>query len=161
MKSMCCNAVLWFDNSLVANPLQSSKEESMHKVVLMLLLTGMSSNAMAKGEVEVGNGFDGDKVFAYPGSIKKSGSSVKMWDLFNSSTPQNLPGHPPYLSKVTQVQYECEDRRMRTLYTNFYSEKDAKGAKILFKDTTTLLVWQPVVAGIAHEVLFDIACGKK
>ena len=136
-------------------------EESMHKVVLLLLLTGISSNAMAKGEVEVGNGFGGDKVFAYPASIKKVGGSARMWDLFNFGTPQKLDNYSPYLSKVSEVQYECEEKRMRTLYTNAYSEKDGKGAKVFYKDTTTLLNWQPVVAGTAHEALLEYACGKK
>jgi hypothetical protein len=135
--------------------------EPMFKIVLMLLLTGMSSNAMAKGEVEVGNGFGGDKVFAYPDTMKKAGSSVKLWDKFNSSTPQNLAGHSPYLSKVSQVQYDCEEKKMRTLYTNYYSEKDGKGAKIFFENTSTLLHWQQVVASTAHEALFEFACGKK
>jgi Surface-adhesin protein E len=136
-------------------------EEPMHKVVLMLLLTGMSSTAIAKGEVEVGNGFGGDKVFAYPDSKKREGNSYKLWDMFNFSTPQNLAGHSPYMSKVSQVQYECEEKRMRTLYTNYYSEKDGRGAKVFFEKTSTLLHWQPIVAGTAHEALFEFACGKK
>jgi hypothetical protein len=133
----------------------------MHKVVLMMMLAGMSSNAMAKADpVEVGNGFGDDKVYAYPDTKKKSGSSVAMWDLFNSSKPQDLAGYSPYLSKVSQVQYDCEEKKFRTLYTNIYSEKDGKGTKILYKDTATLLNWQPVVSGTAHEALLKFACGN-
>ena len=51
-----------------------------------------------------------------------------MWDLFNFSVPQKLAGYSPNLSMVSRVEYECEDKRMRTLYTNAYSEKDGKGA---------------------------------
>jgi hypothetical protein len=134
----------------------------MRKFILMLLLAGVSSNAMAEAEaVEIGNGFGGDRIYAYPASIKKAGGDVKMWDLLNASTPQNLPGYSPYLSKVAQVQYACADMRMRTLYTNFWSQKDGKGAKILYKDTSTLLDWQPVQPGTAQEALFNFACGKK
>jgi hypothetical protein len=136
----------------------------MRKFILMLLLAGVSSNAMAAEEadaVEIGNGFGGDRVYAYPASIKKAGSDVKMWDLLNAGTPQNLPGYSPYLSKVTQVQYSCADMRTRTLYTNFWSQKDGKGAKILYKDTSTVLDWQPVQPGTAQEALFKFACGKK
>jgi hypothetical protein len=136
----------------------------MRKFTLMLLLAGVSSNAMAAEQaepVEVGNGFGGDRIFAYPATIKKAGSDVKMWDLLNASTPQDLPGYSPYLSKVTQVQYACEDMRTRTLYTNFYSQKDGTGAKILFKNTSSLLDWQPVQPGTAQEALFKFACGKK
>ena len=135
--------------------------------ILMVLLTGISSGAMAeqKGNpteaVEVGNGFNGDRVFAYPSSIKKAGSEVKMWDLFNSATPQALPGHAPYLSKVTQVQYRCTSGTMRTLYTNIYSKPDGKGNKILFTDTTILLEWTPVAPGSAYEALLKFACEKK
>jgi Surface-adhesin protein E len=137
-------------------------EEAMLKIVLLLLSAGMNSNAIAKVElVEIGNGFGGDKVFIYPNTIKKSGSSVTMWDMFNSGSPQNLAGYSPYLSKVSQVQYDCEEKKMRTRFTNIYSEKDGKGARILAKDTSTLLDWQPVVAGTAHEALFEYACGKK
>jgi len=134
----------------------------MRKFILMLLLAGVSSNAMAAAEpVEVGSGFGGDKVFVYPATIHKSGSSVTMWDLYNSSTPQNLPGLSPFLSKVSKVQYDCVEDKTRTLYTNVYSEKDGKGAKILSTDTSTLLNWLPVPPGTAQEALFKFACGKK
>lgn len=134
----------------------------MRKFILMLLLAGVSSNAMAKEEpVEVGSGFGGDTVFAYPASIHKLGNSVKMWNLLNASTPQNLPGFSPFLSKVSQVQYDCVEEKMRTLFTNVYSEKDGKGVKILSNDTSTLLEWKPVPSGTAHEALFKFACGKK
>jgi hypothetical protein len=135
----------------------------MRKFILMLLWAGLGSKAMAEETppVEVGSGFGGDRVFAYSTTIKKAGSEVKMWDLLNANTPQNLPGYSPYLSKVSQVQYACEDMRTRTLYTNFWSQKDGKGAKILYKDTSTLLDWQPVQPGTAQEALFKFACGKK
>ena len=140
----------------------------MRKFILVILLACVSINAMAETKakveveaVEVGNGFGDFRVFAYPSSIKKLGGDVTMWDLFNASTPQNLPGHSPFLSKVSQVQYSCEKMRMRTLYTNIWSLKDGKGAKILFKDTTNLLEWKPVQPGTAHEALFNFACGKR
>jgi hypothetical protein len=83
---------------------------------ILMLLVGVSSNVMAKEEpVEVGSGFGGDKVFVYPATIKKSGNSVTMWDLLNASTPQNLPGFSPFLSKVSQVQYDCKEEKTRTL----------------------------------------------
>lgn len=132
----------------------------MRKFILILLLAGVSSNAKAE-PVEIGSGFGGDRVFIYPATVKKAGSSVTMWDLLNASTPQNLPGYSPFLSKVSQVQYDCDEMKTRTLYTNIYSEKDGKGAKILFKDTSTLLDWQPVQSGTAQEALFKFACGKK
>ena len=134
----------------------------MRKLILMLLLAGVSSNAMAEDKpVEIGSGFGADRIFAYPTMIKKVGSDVKMWDLLNASTPQDLPGHSPYLSKTSLVQYACEDLRTRTLYQNFWSQKDATGVRILQTDTATLLNWQPVQPGTAQEALFKFACGKK
>lgn len=134
----------------------------MRKFILMSLLAGVSSNAMADGTpVEIGSGFGDGRVFAYPSTIKKAGSDVTMWDQLNASTPQDLPGHSPYLSKTSLVQYACEDLRTRTLYQNFWSQKDATGARILQTDTATLLDWKPVQPGTAQEALFKFACGKK
>jgi len=134
----------------------------MRNLVLMFFLAGMSCNVMAKDEtVEVGKGFGGNRAFAYTDSIHKLGGDVIMWDLLNANTPQNLSGHSPYLSMVSQVQYSCEKKRTRTLYTNYWSQKDGKGDKILFIDNSTLLDWKPVQPGTAQEALFKFACDKK
>jgi hypothetical protein len=136
----------------------------MRKFILMFLLAGVSSNAMAAEEaetVEIGNGFGNDRVYAYPATKKRAGSDIRMWDLLNANTPQDLPGYSPYLSKLSEVQYACADMRTRILYANYWSQKDGKGVKILFKDTTTLLDWKPVQPGTAQEALFKFACSKK
>ena len=134
----------------------------MRILVLMFFLAGMSCNVMAKDEtVEVGKGFGGNRAFAYTDSMHKLGGDVIMWDLLNASTPQNLSGHSPYLSMVSQVQYSCEKKRTRTLFINYWSQKDGKGDKILFVDNSTLLDWKPVQSGTAQEALFKFACDKK
>ena len=134
----------------------------MNKVILMLLLAVVSSNVMAQDEkVEVGSGFGGERAFAYTTTMHKLGGDVIMWDLLNASTPQNLSGHSPYLSKVSQVQYSCEKKRTRTLYMNYWSKKDGSGDKILYVDNTILLDWEPVQPGTAQEALFKFACDKK
>ena len=126
----------------------------------MLLLAGLSNNAMAE-MIEIGKGTDGEVVSVDPITAHKIGSTATMWGRISFSKPQKFPGRPDYLSKLTQVQYDCPGKLTRTLYTNYFSEKDGKGKKIFFEDTSTLLKWNRVSPGSVPEILFKYVCDKK
>ncbi len=131
----------------------------MQKFILMLLLAGLSNNVMAE-MLEIGKGSDGEIVAVDPITVHRIGSTATIWGQLSFSEPQKFPGHPDFLSKVTQIQCDCTGKLTRTLYTNYFAAKDGKGKKIFFENPSTLLKWNPVLPGTVHEVMFKYACDK-
>lgn len=131
----------------------------MQKFILMLLLAGLNNHVMAE-MIEIGKGSDGEVVSADPATTHKIGTTAIMWGQLTYSKPQKFPGHPDFMSKLTQVQYDCPKKLTRTVYTNYFAEKDGKGKKIFFRNSATLLKWDPVLPGTVYEAMFKFACDK-
>lgn len=129
----------------------------MRKIILMMLLAVVSNSAMAEW-VKVGAG-GGAEILADPATIRKTGNMVKMWVLFNFSTPRELTDGPTYLSMKIQEQYDCEEEQTRSLYSTIYPEKGGKGNEVGNKSTPGN--WLPVSPKSVSEILYKVACKSK
>jgi len=126
----------------------------MHKAILMMLLTIVSSGAMAEW-VKV----DEDKLvtaYADPTTIRKSGDKVKMWALWDYSTAQEGDSKP-YMSVRIQNEYNCKEETDRQIYATTFSGNMAGGNTIGRQGGKK---WVPIAPRTHGEALWKFACGK-
>ena len=131
----------------------------MRKIILMMLLAGVSSSAAAEWfQVDKSNTFT---VYADAATIRRSGNMVKMWNLLDFKTAEKNLVTPskPYLSERTQQEYDCNDERYRLLYLSHHSENMGNG-EVVFADSDPSN-WSPVPPQSIVEILWKLACGKQ
>jgi hypothetical protein len=129
----------------------------MRKAIFMLMLVGMSNNALAKwvklGEIE-------DTGFYYnPSKIHKEGNEVKMWALMDYKTAKQTIEGRSYLSDMSQEEYDCKKVLRRTLKLSMHSKNMGTG-KIVYSSTLAGK-WVHIAPNSTVEDLWKIACGKK
>ena len=129
----------------------------MRNSVLMLLLAVWSGSAAAEVWVVVGKN---EKFSAYadPATMRKEGTTVKMWDLFDYKTAQTGVGGKLYLSAKRHLEYDCKDGRARVLALSSHAENLAKGEVVAASSVSPN--WSVVASGSADELLWKFACGK-
>lgn len=130
----------------------------MRKVILMLLLAMVSSNAMAEW-VTVGSG-DSSTTYAAPVTISKAGNIVKMWWLDDFKKADTAANGKAYLSMKGQDEFDCKGEQSRQLYFSFHSELMG-GGEMVYNETLNRPKWYPVSRGSSDAALWKIACGKK
>jgi hypothetical protein len=130
---------------------------AMHKVVLMLLLTVVSGNAMAKWISVVQT--DHETYYVNNATIHKSGNTVKMWSLIDYKAGQHTSDGKLYLSSKAQNEYDCEKSRMRILDAIWSS--GFMGSKYAVSRSNKSEEWTPVAPDSPDALLRKIACGKK
>lgn len=129
----------------------------MRKAVLMMMLAGISSNAMAKW-VEVGSEHDVVSTYADPGTIRKEGNTVKLWTLTDRKSPRTIAG-ATHLSMKLHEEYDCKQKLNRSHGASFHSKNMGKG-KVVSSDSY-MSEWEPVYPGSASEILWKFACEKQ
>ena len=127
----------------------------MLRVILMMLLSVVSSSAMAEWTP-----FDTGTSTEYVDleSIQKSGSRVKIWFLTNFEEPIEA-GSLKVSSMKHQVEFDCEERQIRGLYMSFHSGRMGEGG--IVDQTLKVGEWMPIVPSSVNSVEAKIACGKK
>ncbi len=127
-------------------------------VVFALLLT-FSGSAWA-GWVEIGSSDDDSRiVYADPNTIRKNGSMVKMWSLYDHvNTKVEQSSGKTYFSTRKQTEYDCQDERTRILTFSLHSGKMGGGGAIAVDNTP--FQWSSVPPGSVNEILWKFACGK-
>lgn len=128
----------------------------MRNVFLAILLATASASAMA-GWSRVSPG-GSDTFYADSGSIIKSGHKVKMRALHDYQVAAKVAG-VTFLSSEVQDEYDCVEKKARTLFYTLYSRRMAKGKKV-YSDLDSH-DWEPVKLGSAREILWNYACSKK
>ena len=134
--------------------------KSMKQLALVLVLAVFSGSAAAGWE-RVGGKNERRGFYAYVdrATIEKSGSMAKMWVLVNYKTAQSDPPElKPFLSSKGQVEYDCKDKRIRTLAYSFYSGRSAGGTVVYSNSEPD--EWQPISSDSTGETLWKVACGK-
>ncbi len=129
----------------------------MKKLLLILMLAAVSSSAMAEW-VEIG--VDTKKYIDYvdPETIRKSGNKVKMWEMTDFKTVQELDGKQFMSTKVLK-EYDCKEGQSRQLYLSVYSENMGRGNTIISGDRSEDK-WKPTTPGTVGEGLWQFACRK-
>lgn len=131
----------------------------MKKIILMILLSLMSSVAIA-GWVEVG-GTDDFTSYADPSSIRKSGSRIKMWMLFDLKAAKTTAAGKTYLSNKIQNEFDCTEEQTRILYIFAHSGHMGEGDKVNSIADRVNHEWTPIPPGSIIETLFQFACKKR
>jgi len=131
----------------------------MKKIALALVLAAVSGAAMAEWVAISEN--DETRLYADPTTIRRSGSIVKMWTLYDLKSPQKNPnkGDAPFLSVKTQKEFDCKEERHRSLYFSHHSGKMGTG-KVVFTNENPIN-WSPVPPGSIVGTVWEFACGKQ
>jgi hypothetical protein len=132
----------------------------MSKFILMLLLAVVSHSAMAEwieyGYISKGTASE-STLYVNPGTIRKSGTEVKIWTLEDYKTAQKLNA-ALVKSIKNQTEYDCEEEQVRWLAS--YEYKGNMGLEELVYTSSGSGKWYPVVPGSVGEATFKYACGK-
>ena len=131
----------------------------MHKAILIILLTVVSSSAMAEWvEVDTSRRV-GLTTYADPTTIRKFGNKVEMWVLYDYKTAQTNT-RKPYRSIKGQWRYDCKEEQQQPIYEIKLSENMGKGeviGKAIYKESVK---WLPVLPESIGMVYWKLACGK-
>ncbi|MDV6343538.1 surface-adhesin E family protein [Nitrosomonas sp. Is37] len=91
-----------------------------------------------------------------PSSIKKSGDRATMWSLINYGTPMQVE-NMKHLSSTELDEYDCKDKKYKTLAFYWYPDPNAKG-NVTYSETTSSN-WEAVISNSPTEVAWKTACG--
>lgn len=132
----------------------------MSKVILTLLLAVVTSSATAEwvefGTTTMRDGYA--TAFINTDTIRRDGSMVKMWVLYNLKTPKQLE-KITYQSYMGQDEFDCQKERSRTLSILLYAGKMGRGDAIDTYSTPT--DWEPIAPSSMAAQLWRYACSKK
>ena len=123
---------------------------------IMMLLAGVSSNAMAEW-MDVG-GNDYSTVFVDPSSIRKVDNYEEMLSLYDTDIAEVI-GDISFMSSKSLDEYDCNRRQSRTLAFYWYSGNMGEG-KMLYGNTDAGK-WSLDLPKSINETLWKIACGRK
>ncbi|MCS6290880.1 MAG: hypothetical protein H8K10_18125 [Nitrospira sp.] len=93
-----------------------------------------------------------------PASIKKTDDTVVTLDLFDYKSAQTEGGSTPTLSKATEREYDCQNKKSQPLKSNWYSGQ--MGAGIVVRSAGTSNRWSAATLGTATGGLLKAACGN-
>jgi hypothetical protein len=131
----------------------------MRKAILMMLLAIMSNSALAEWR-EIG-GNDKFTVYINPKILWKDGKVAKMWHLFDYKAMRSSNCHIDYISSVMQYEYDCKQRKFRSIYLSAHAEHMGQGEGSLVQSSPYPDQWEPVVSGSFGHKLFNMACGME
>lgn len=66
-----------------------------------------------------------------------------------------------YMSEEEQVEFDCEDEQMRTLYFSYRSGNMGEGELVDSISNSSNIKWGPIEPDSAGAFLWKYACGKK
>jgi len=90
--------------------------------------------------------------------LASSGTTVKMWSLYQLRTPGSANG-VAYQSLKRQDEYDCKQPRARGVAIAAYAGEKATGKVVVSE--STVQPWAPVTPQGTIETLWNIACEKK
>lgn len=106
----------------------------MRKVILMLLLSVVSSSAMA-GWVKVVES-DSDIFYADPATIRKTGDIAEMWTLQDFRKAEQIPMGGMYKSIKGHDAFNCKERLYQSAHSTAYSENMGGGKVVVADDNS-------------------------
>jgi hypothetical protein len=125
----------------------------MGKVILFMLLAVASNSAMAEW---VGLGSrDNYTVYADPATIQKTDNGITMQWLIDFKTSATGDAEP-HMSMKTLSELDCNEKRLRTLYSSWHSEQMAEGKVV--SSNSDIDIWVPSGTSPANRMLWDFAC---
>ena len=92
-----------------------------------------------------------------PDTIHRNGDLVELWVLYDSKITQS-GRRGPLRSTQTQIEFECEARRVRTLVLTDFSGNMGSGKAVYSNPDKQES--EPVQPGSVGHALWKVACGK-
>jgi hypothetical protein len=129
----------------------------MRNVIVMLLLV-VGGKAIAEEWVAVNHNKYATG-YASPATIVKDGNIVKMWTLVDCKTMTFFSGGSPFMSIKSQEEFDCKEKKLRTLVYTLHAVKMGEGEAIISDSNPRK--WEPVLPDSVMEDFLNIACGKK
>lgn len=128
----------------------------MKRILLMILLSAICNSAMAEWSY-IG---DNDDVTIYVDSstIKKRGSTAKIWVLFDYKAPRTLQSGASYLSLKRLNEFDCKKDEERMLSFVIAADHMGKGDALPSSEKTE---WNPIIPDSATAEVSKYACGIK
>lgn len=126
----------------------------MNKICVAVVLALLSSGAWAGWEL-VASG-SGVRSYADKTTIRRSGTTVKMWALIDHDNAQTVAGVLNFSTKSLD-DYDCVGERWRTLHYLVFS--DHMGAGEIVHTGKVTFEWAPISPGSQGQTLWNIACG--
>ncbi len=133
-----------------------AEEVKMKKLLLTLMLTLVSTSALAKWTV-VGEVVQYTQYVDFA-TIRKSENKVKMWSLRDIKTVQKVAGSR-YSSLKRLREYDCKKEQTRQLAFTWFSGNMGNGLVVYSQSDPSK--WRPVGPDSIEKTLWKIACGKR
>lgn len=134
----------------------------MKKLLIVCVIAVLSSNVVAADSWNYIEHDDDTALWVQKDSIWRSGGNVKMWSMHDHRVPSASLNAPPlpttFLSTVSLFEYDCTDRRARSLQGTAY--EDAKGSGRIAFTNDKPGAWEYIKPGSMNEKRWNIACKK-
>lgn len=98
-------------------------------------------------------------VYADPSSIIKRGHLAKMKTLLDFKTVQNGDSDSAFLSSRDRSEFDCRQKRRRTIFFANHTENMGGGSVNFSSSTAT--PWEPVAPRSVSEAIWKLACGSQ
>jgi hypothetical protein len=128
----------------------------MRKMILILLLAVVSSNAMAEWVAVNRNKYATG--YADPATIVKDGNIATMWSLVDCKTITRFIGGSPFMSIKSQEEFDCKEKKLRTLVYTLHSGRMGEG-EVVFSDSNPSK-WASALPENGMGDFLKIACGQ-
>lgn len=135
------------------------REYILKKLVLALVISLLSSNAVAVWEYMSSSPNNTDNIYIDHATIRKSGNLAKMWFLIDYKATQTV-GEYSFLSEMRQLEFDCKTEKTRVTATAFNKENMGRGATVLY-DGDVQGKWNILPPGSVGEQQLKIACGEE
>lgn len=123
-----------------------------------LMLMAVSAGAMAEW-TWLSTDTSDNKYYVDLSTIRKSGSTVKMWVVSDYKKEKSLYGGKSYLSQMNRTEFDCNEEKSREVSFYFYSGNMQNGDTVLSADLTR--EWSSIPPGSIAATLLKVACNTK
>ncbi len=131
----------------------------MRKVMLLLLLAVASNAALAEWQL-IDESSDG-RIATYVdlSSVTKSGETVDMWTLSDSSEPIDLGEGIVFSSWKERIRYDCKNQKWLSLIRSAHSSSMGAGHNTY--DVPVNDEWRELAPDSISAIAWKLACDKK
>ena len=102
---------------------------------------------------------DGSVTYAAPSTIRKTGTTVRMWSMIDSKDTQGAALDRPHISWINEWEYDCQVKRLSPIVFREYSGKMGTGENMF--SLTPSSQWLAMKPGSVSETLWTMACAKE
>jgi hypothetical protein len=124
----------------------------------LLLLLWIASGPAYAGWVSLGDTESGTRVYVDRSTLFSKGNLVTMWILYDFRSMRTAAGKS-YLSAKTQTEYDCTQKRHRTLVDMGFSSIMGLGAVVY--NESFQREWASITPESLGQKLWKFACGKQ